>query len=303
MLMSKDMELSCDERVLKEMDEDLKKPYANLLLTLATEKHILNGNPFAFGEGNLEGRINNVLNYKRPKFWVIVFSIVIVTTVAIGLMANPKAVVIIGGADEPTDIIISHKNKIVIAEADGVALYANDVTDGIYEGMIVQTEDEIKAFPWVNVTNPTYVPIINVTDVDNDGKDEVIIILTTGYGTSVLQQKIHILNMDGLSEINIQDPIQTISKEVTSTIAKDEGKIKVTIKWNENVIEKNYNESDAGIWFDEVSFGSIIMYEIIDNKITASIIGSVSPSVFPVTAFIEYGSDLQVNTFTILEQN
>ena len=53
MLMSMDMELSCDERVLKEMDDDIKKPYATSLLSLATGKHILNGSPLAFGEGNV----------------------------------------------------------------------------------------------------------------------------------------------------------------------------------------------------------------------------------------------------------
>jgi beta-lactamase regulating signal transducer with metallopeptidase domain len=90
-LMSTDMELSCDERVLKVMNEDIKKPYANTLLSLATGRHILNGSPLAFGEGDVKGRIKNVLNYKKPRFWVIVFSIIIVTTVGAGLMVNPKA--------------------------------------------------------------------------------------------------------------------------------------------------------------------------------------------------------------------
>ena len=62
MLMSTDMELSCDEKVLKEMNEDIKKPYANSLLSLATGRYIFNGNPLAFGEGNVKGRIKNVLN-------------------------------------------------------------------------------------------------------------------------------------------------------------------------------------------------------------------------------------------------
>ncbi|MDI9496159.1 MAG: M56 family metallopeptidase [Bacillota bacterium] len=90
MLMSKDMELSCDERVLKQMNnEDIKKPYANSLLSLATGKHILNGSPLAFGEGSVKGRIKNVLNYKKPRFWVIVFSIILVLVVGIGLLSNP----------------------------------------------------------------------------------------------------------------------------------------------------------------------------------------------------------------------
>jgi beta-lactamase regulating signal transducer with metallopeptidase domain len=89
-LMNKDMELSCDEKVLKEMDADIKKPYANSLLSLATGRHILNGYPLAFGEGNVKGRIKNVLDYRKPKFWVIVFSIIIVMVVGIGLITNPK---------------------------------------------------------------------------------------------------------------------------------------------------------------------------------------------------------------------
>ncbi len=51
MLMSMDMELSCDERVLKEIDKDIKKPYANSLLSLATGRHILNGNPTCLWRG------------------------------------------------------------------------------------------------------------------------------------------------------------------------------------------------------------------------------------------------------------
>jgi beta-lactamase regulating signal transducer with metallopeptidase domain len=90
-LMSTDMELSCDERVLKEMKEDIKKPYANSLLSLATGRHILNGSPLAFGEGNVKGRIKNVLYYKKPRFWGVVALIIIATAVGIGLMANPKA--------------------------------------------------------------------------------------------------------------------------------------------------------------------------------------------------------------------
>lgn len=92
MLMSMDMELSCDERVLKEMNVDIKKSYANSLLILATGRRILTGSPLAFGEGNVKWRIKNVLNYKKPKFWVVAISIIGVLAVGIGLIANPKTV-------------------------------------------------------------------------------------------------------------------------------------------------------------------------------------------------------------------
>lgn len=118
-LMSKDMELSCDERVLNEMDEGIKKPYANSLLSLATGRHILNGSPLAFGEGNVRVRIKNVLNYKKPRFWMIVFSIIILTVAGIGLMANPKAATI-----EPTAPELSFEQTVGV---DMVELdYASD---------------------------------------------------------------------------------------------------------------------------------------------------------------------------------
>ncbi|WP_031517357.1 hypothetical protein [Desulfofalx alkaliphila] len=105
--------------------------------------------------------------------------------------------------------------------------------------------------------------------------------------------------MEDLNEINLQDPIEAINKKITSTIAKNEGNVEVTIKWDGSVIEKRYNESDAGIWFDKVTFGLIIKYEIIANKITASVPGAVSPSEFPVTVLVEYGPDLEVDTISI----
>jgi beta-lactamase regulating signal transducer with metallopeptidase domain len=89
-LMSTDMELSCDEHVLKQIEEDVKKPYANSLLSLALGGHIINGSPLAFGEGNVKGRIKNVLNYRKPSFWMILVSIIAVTIISIALITNPK---------------------------------------------------------------------------------------------------------------------------------------------------------------------------------------------------------------------
>lgn len=90
LIMSMDMELSCDERVLKEMDEKIKKPYANSLLSLAAGRHILNGSPIAFSESKVKWRIKNVLNYKKPAFWVTLVSVFFALAIGIGLLANPQ---------------------------------------------------------------------------------------------------------------------------------------------------------------------------------------------------------------------
>lgn len=91
-LSAKDMEMSCDESVIKQLGNDIKKDYSSSLLSLATGSRIVNGVPLAFGEGDTRGRIKNVLNYKKPAFWVIVVCVITVLMVCIGLMANPKEV-------------------------------------------------------------------------------------------------------------------------------------------------------------------------------------------------------------------
>ncbi len=90
-LMGTDMELSCDERVIKEMGGEIKKAYSASLLSLTTGKRIINGSPLAFGEGNVGGRIKNVLNYKKPAFWVIAVAVIAVSVVSLGLLSNPRS--------------------------------------------------------------------------------------------------------------------------------------------------------------------------------------------------------------------
>ena len=100
-LMTADMELSCDEKVLKEMDGDIRKPYAATLLSLAAGRHILSGNPLAFGEGDVKQRIRNVLNYREPAFWLTLTAVIAAVAVGIGLLANPEGTNIIEVEEDP----------------------------------------------------------------------------------------------------------------------------------------------------------------------------------------------------------
>ena len=66
-LSSKDMEMSCDEAVVKKLGEDIRADYSASLLSLATGRRIIAGTPLAFGEGDTKSRIKNMLNWKRAK--------------------------------------------------------------------------------------------------------------------------------------------------------------------------------------------------------------------------------------------
>ncbi len=88
-LMTKDMEMSCDERVLKELGTGIKKDYSTSLLSLAANGRMINAGPLAFGESNVKARIKNVLNYRQPVFWMVITAAVAVVCVGVGLMSNP----------------------------------------------------------------------------------------------------------------------------------------------------------------------------------------------------------------------
>jgi len=89
-LMSKDMEMSCDEQVVKKIGKEVKKSYSHSLLTLAMGGQMISGSPLAFGESNSKGRIKNVLNYKKPTFRVTIVGFMMVIVVGIGLLSNPR---------------------------------------------------------------------------------------------------------------------------------------------------------------------------------------------------------------------
>ena len=87
---NKDMEMSCDEAVVKKMGEQILADYTASLLSLATGKTIIAGVPLAFGEGDTKGRIRNLSHWKKPAFWVILVAVIACIALGIGLLTNPE---------------------------------------------------------------------------------------------------------------------------------------------------------------------------------------------------------------------
>ncbi len=89
-LLCRDIELACDERVLQEQGSEIKKAYAEALLRCSSPKHLVRACPVAFGETGVKGRIKSVLNYKKPAFWVILLALIASAVVAVCFMTIPK---------------------------------------------------------------------------------------------------------------------------------------------------------------------------------------------------------------------
>lgn len=89
-LSGKDMEMSCDEAVIRKSGKGVKKEYSTSLLCLSTGKRIVNGIPLAFGEGDAGSRIKNILRYKKPAAFAACIAAALCAVTAIVLLANPS---------------------------------------------------------------------------------------------------------------------------------------------------------------------------------------------------------------------
>ncbi len=126
-LLCKDIELACDEKVVKELDQECKKEYSNALINCSTQRRLVSACPLAFGETSVKDRINSVLNYKKPAFWVIVVALVVCAAISIGFLTVPKAVKV-------SDILDEKDYTIVAQEEEEIYLNipANIFTNDIY---------------------------------------------------------------------------------------------------------------------------------------------------------------------------
>lgn len=90
-LFCRDIEFACDERVIRELGEREKKAYSEALLNLSVPKRIISACPLAFGEVGVKERIKSVLNYKKPAFWVVAVSVILVIAMAAGFLTSPTS--------------------------------------------------------------------------------------------------------------------------------------------------------------------------------------------------------------------
>ncbi len=131
-LLCKDIELACDEKVLRGIGETNKKNYSKVLLEYSVSPKIIAACPLAFGEVAVGQRIKNVLNYKKPAFWIVAVAIVVCVVVAVCFMTNPKS--------ETNELIsddtVADDEKIPDLQED-----SNDETTSPTKGHTTQNEE------------------------------------------------------------------------------------------------------------------------------------------------------------------
>ncbi len=113
-LLGRDMEMSCDEAVMKKLGEAVRADYSASLLRLATGRKIIAGAPLAFGEGDTRDRVKNVLRWKEPKLWLVILSaaVVVVFAVVCGTNADNKSTVQTKATENGMEITLTIKEPV-----------------------------------------------------------------------------------------------------------------------------------------------------------------------------------------------
>lgn len=131
-LLCRDIELACDERVIRDMQAADKKAYSEALLSCSSGHRMISACPVAFGEVGVKNRIKNVLNYKKPAFWLIVIAIIVSVVVALCFMTDPKSRngEYIRGVDEISELHFPMRDMVFVAHT--YTVYEGIGTDDNY---------------------------------------------------------------------------------------------------------------------------------------------------------------------------
>ena len=190
-LLCRDIELACDEKVIKELGNEQRGDYTQALVACSINRRMIAACPLAFGEVSVKERVKSVMNYKKPAFWVIIISVIVCVGVAVCFLTNPKQdsytlrIVVPAGSQEKfvyTDEEVSTiRNSIKIWSGDGlgdtevILSPVNKTTETRYtvtyltHGMPVEFDAEKDT--WfkigVNMQNPTNEDIIVYVEVEN----------------------------------------------------------------------------------------------------------------------------------------
>ena len=190
-LLCRDIELACDERVIKELGNEQRADYMQALVACSVNRRMIAACPLAFGEVGVKERVKSVMNYKKPAFWVIIIAVIICVGVAACFLTNPKQdrytlrIVVPAGSQEEfvytEEEVSTVRNSIKIWSGDGlgdteVLLFpVNKTAETGYtatyltHGMSVEFDAENDT--WfkigVNMQNPTNEDIIVYVEVEN----------------------------------------------------------------------------------------------------------------------------------------
>lgn len=127
-LLCRDIELACDEKVIAQLGNDQRADYTRALVTCSVNRRMISACPLAFGEVGVKERVKSIMNYRKPAFWVVLLALIACVAVAVCFLTDP-----VDPAEDTieTDGMQMHQVSYPYATEDGYNLLIG--ADGVYE--------------------------------------------------------------------------------------------------------------------------------------------------------------------------
>ena len=173
---------------------------------------------------------------------------------------------------------INEDEKKVVAEIpeENIKLYAINKDNGMYTVFILQLGNRQRYFNWQNVTNETFSPKLMLSDLNKDGIEELIVILTNGTGTGVHTEEVHIIDTATFQDYDVENPIHVIYKNVKTKLSPKE--IEISFNDYTTILDERYIDLEPQYLFEDIVFENIIYYEIKDDKLYATVGAQIGPN-------------------------
>lgn len=197
-MLCKDIELACDEKVIRDMNFEDKKEYSRVLLSCAIQRRLVMACPLAFGEVGVKERVKTVLNYKKPAFWITLIAILVCVIVSMCFLTNPEKKMqeetILEEIDKELPV-----NAHVLSDIDsnGQPEYTlnkgeeNNVLEFYYNNELIYIHEDILPVDM----GETY-----FLDLDRDGQEEIVLTMYPRVNSMPLIEYAVLKNEEGVWE-------------------------------------------------------------------------------------------------------
>lgn len=161
-LLCRDIEAACDEKVIRDMDKENRRAYSTALLNCSIHRRRIAACPLAFGEVGVKARVKGVMNYKKPAFWLILIGLLLVVIVSVCFLTNPDNAL-------PITMRVDFVSR---TRADLKFHYDDGLTEGEYQISDAYSLEVLEQGNWYEIGNlsdeETSGQVIEVTSDDAD---------------------------------------------------------------------------------------------------------------------------------------
>lgn len=172
-LLCRDIELACDEKVIKELGRDARADYSATLLSCSVKRSTISACPLAFGEVGIKARVKSVLNYKKPALWITIAAILLTLVLAVCFLTDPKDK--IRGTTDPAQLN-EYQETLLDQYPQYFGLDASDGLD-VYVYQMAENSYSFALFPHTELTREMFSS--EMLNIQGIGTTEMKAILAT----------------------------------------------------------------------------------------------------------------------------